>query len=267
MASSSSSSSARSARVRVRSIPRRAFTEDLLTRLHTLSNGLMAENADHFRVHARANDLVHVFERGDGTLVGFQFWRTAPMELAGCRAILGGKLRVLPEARGAALHLRSGMRFFLANQLRHPRTRYYRLSLASLFGFVSITSALAAYHLFDPRATGAEADAVRAAFARLAEESHYDLDAGTGLFFVDIYPSAETLAAYPAGYFERPEARVYLRANPGFRDNGRYLAFWFRFTPANLISLARAIARGTSRWRARRGPAARRTGSATRAAP
>ncbi len=249
-----SSSSAASSRVRVRSIPRRAFTDELLARLHALSNRLMAEDAAHFRVSAASADLVHVFERSDGTLVGFQFWGTAPLDLAGCRAILGGKLRVLPEARGAALHLRSGLRFFLENQLRHPLTRYYRLSLASLFGFVSITSALAEYRLFDPHAAGPEAAAVRAAFERLAEKSHYRLDPETGLFFVDIYPSAETLAGYSPAYFERREARVYLRANPGFRDNGCYAAFWFRFTPRNLVALVRAIARKTRRARGRTGP-------------
>lgn len=218
-----------------------------MRRLHALSNRLMAEDLDHFRIHAGTNDVVHVFERSDGTLLGFQFWRTAPMDLPGCRAILGGKLRVLPEARGGALHLRSGLRFYLENQLRHPLTRYYRLSLASLFGFVSITSALADYRMFDPGAPGAEGAAVRAAFERLAAESHYTLDPATGLFRVNIVPSAETLAGYPASYFERPEARAYLRANPGFRDNGCYAAFWFRFTPANLLALIRAIARKRGR--------------------
>lgn len=231
----------------MRSIARSELGDELLSRLHALSNRLMAEDLDHFRTHAHTNEVVHVFERGGGELVGFQFWRTIPMELAGCRAILGGKLRVLPEARGGALHLRSGLRFYLENQLRHPLTRYYRLSLASMFGFVSITSALAHYRMFDPGAPGAEARAVRAAFGRLAAESHYTLDPATGLFDVNIVPSAETLAAYPASYFARPEAQAYVRANPGFRDNGCYAAFWFRFTPANLASLARAIARKRGR--------------------
>lgn len=222
----------------------------------------MAEDLDHFRIHAHTNEVVHVFERADGTLLGFQFWRTAPMELPGCRAILGGKLRVLPEARGGALHLRSGLRFYLENQLRHPLTRYYRLSLASLFGFVSITSALADYRMFDPDAAGAEARAVRAAFERLAAESHYMLDPATGLFTVNIVPSAETLAAYPASYFERPEAQAYLRTNPGFRDNGCYAAFWFRFTPANLACLTRAIARKRARLTTPRGRSGDRPGPA-----
>jgi len=226
--------------VRVRSIPRRAFDPTLLARLHALANRLLPEDLDHFRVHAESNELVHVFEHG-GEIVGFQFWRTTPLDLPRARAILGGKLRILPAFRNRALHLRSGLRFYLQEQLRHPLTRYYRLSIASLFGFVSITSALAEYHVFDPRAADAEGRALRAAFERVAAENDYRLDPETGLIFVDISMAEETLAAFPASYFERREAKRYAELNPGFRENGSDVAFWFRFTPANLRSLLAKI--------------------------
>lgn len=229
---------------RARSVPRRQFTPALLGSLHTLANRLLSEDAAHFRVHAETNDVVHIYERVDtGAPVGFQFWRTAAMALPGCRAVIGGKLRVDPAFRGRALHLRSGLRFYLETQLRHPRTRFYRLSLASLFGFVSITSALADYRLFDPAAPGPEGRAIRGAFQRLADDSDYQLDPATGLVFVGIRPTEATLAQYPAGYYQRREALVYARANPDWRANARYVGFWFRFTPANLASLVRAIVR------------------------
>jgi len=228
---------------RARSIPRRGFTPELLRSLHTLANRLLSEDAEHFRVHAETNDVVHVYERVDtGEPVGFQFWRTAPMELPGCRAVLGGKLRVDPEFRGRALHLRSGIRFYVENQLRHPATRFYRLSLASLYGFVSITSALASYTMFDAGAPGAEGRAIRRAFEALAAQSHYSLDDKTSLFAVGIRVTEETAAQYSPAYYERPEARAYIRVNPGWRD-GYNLGFWFRFTPANLGKMLRTIAR------------------------
>jgi len=227
-------------RDRIRAIPRRAYTDELLAKLHELSNRIMPEDPAHFRVHADTNEVVHVFEH-DGDIVGYQFWRTAPFDLPGTRMILGGKLRVLPEHRRRALHLRSGLRFYLSCKLRHPTTRYYRLAIASLFGFVSITSALAEYHVFDPRADDAEGRALRAAFARLAAENDFRLDPQTGLVFVDIGIAPETLAQYSPSYFERPEARVYARTNPGWRENRSDVAFWFRFTPRNLVSLARKI--------------------------
>lgn len=230
--------------LRTRSVARRAFTSALIGSLHELANGIMAEDAEHFRVHAETNEVVHVYERADtGAPVGFQFWRTAPMELPNSRALIGGKLRIDPAFRRRALHLRSGLRIYLENQLRHPRTRFYRLSLASMFGFVSITSALAEYHLFDVTARDPEGLAVRAAFEQFSEQSHYEIDESTGLIAVGIRPTADTLAQYSPAYYARREAQAYERANPEWRTNGRFVGFWFRFTPANLWSLSRAIVR------------------------
>jgi len=90
--------------VRARSIPRRRFTPELLDSLYTLANRLLSEDAAHFRVHAETNEVVHIYERADtGAPVGFQFWRTAPMDLPGCRALIGGKLRVDPAFRRRGL--------------------------------------------------------------------------------------------------------------------------------------------------------------------
>jgi hypothetical protein len=231
-------------RDRIRVIPRRAFTDELIDKLHAFANRLLPEDPAHFRVHAYTNEVVHIFEHGE-VMAGYQFWRTARLDLPGARAILGGKLRVLPAYRRRALHLRSGLRFYLACKLRHPFIRYYRLAIASLFGFVSITAALAEYQIFDPRPGpgDAEGEALRAAFARFAAESNFRIDPKNGLVFVDIGIAPETLAQYPEAYLDRPEARVYARVNPGWRDNQCDVAFWFRFTPRNFLSLLRRIRR------------------------
>lgn len=230
--------------VRLETLWRRDFSEERLRELHAMASALMAEDFDHFRVHAETNDLVHVFRRADtGAIVGFQFWKTAPIGLPRSRAIVGGKLRVLPEFRSRGLHLVSGLLFFLEVKRRDPFTRYYRLSIASMFGFVSITEALAEYQLFDPRRRGGEDEAVRAAFLALAAESHFRVDEETGLFFVNIFMTEETLGRYPPRYFEKPAARVYASINPEFRSNGCYAGFWFRFTRANLIAMSRVIVR------------------------
>ena len=229
-------------RVRIRSIARRSFSAQLLGELHALSDRMMREELAHFSVHARTNDVVHVFERADTReLVGFQFWKTVPVALPRARAIVGGKLRVLPEYRRQALHLRSGLRFYALAQLRHPRTRFYRLSLASIFGFTSIASALAEYRLFDPHATDTEGRALAAAFEQVATGSGYTVHRDAGLFEVRIFMTEETLQRYPASFFDKPAARVYAAANPGYRTNGCYVGFWFRFSLPNLVALARAI--------------------------
>jgi hypothetical protein len=170
---------------------------------------MLSEDIEHFRLHAETNEVVHVYERTDtGAPVGFQFWRTAAMDLRDCRVLIGGKLRIEPEFRRRALHLRSGVRSYLENQLRHPGTRFYFLAVASLFGFVSMTSALADYRLFDPSANDAEGRAIRRAFEALAAQNHHRLDEATGLFAVGIKITEQTLAQYSSAYFDRPEARA-----------------------------------------------------------
>ena len=230
--------------VRLETLWRSDFTEPRIRELYALASSLMAEELDHFRVHAETNDLVHVFRRADtGAVVGFQFWKTAPIGLPRSRAIVGGKLRIVPEFRGRGLHLISGLLFFLAVKRKDPLTRFYRLGIASVFGFASITEALAEYQIFDPRRRSEEDNAVRAAFVALAEESHFRVDEETGLFFVNIFMTEETRRRYPPSYFEKPAARVYASINPEFRSNGCYAGFWFRFTRANLLALTRVILR------------------------
>ena len=222
----------------------RDITEAELRELHAMSNELLAEDLAHFRVHAGANDLVHIFRDADsGKIVGFQFWQTAPIRLPASRVILGGKLRIRPEFRNRGLHLLSGLMFYLQNKIRSPWTRYYRLSIASLFGFVSITEALARYKVFDPRAEGREAEAVGEAFTALAEESHFHLDLETGLFLVNIFMTPLTLDRYPPRYFDKPAARVYASKNPKYRENGSFVGFWFLFSPDNLLSMMSVIRR------------------------
>jgi hypothetical protein len=239
-------------RVRIRSVPRADFSHALLGELHELANRLMREDFAHFCVHAETNDVVHVFERADTrAVVGFQFWKTMPLDLPRARAIVGGKLRILPEFRRQAVHLRSGLRFYATAQRSYPLARFYRLSLASIFGFTSIASALAEYRFFEPRPTDDEGRAITLCFHRLSAGSGYEVDDETGLFFVRIFMTEETLALYPASFFEKAEARAYAAVNPGYRTNGSYVGFWFRFSPRNLLSILRAI-RSAQRRRGRR---------------
>lgn len=225
-------------------VRREVLSDALIRELHAVANSLMAEDLEHFRVHALSNEVVHVFRRTDTrSTIGFQFWKTAPIGLPRSRIILGGKLRILPEFRNRGLHLLSGLTFFFQEKLRHPRSRHYRLSIASLFGFVSITEALARYHIFDPHLRTEEGNALREAFRTLAEESHFRVDEERGLFFVNIFMKPETLGRFSPDYFDRPAARAYATVNPEFRTNGSYVGFWFRFTPDNLASLTGATLR------------------------
>src|SRR5262245_21218645 len=106
----------------------------------------MAESFEHLSWHAATNDELHVFRHSEsGELAGFQFWRTLPGIDDGHRVVLGGKLRIHPEARRRGLHLASGLAVLCEQRRRFPAARITRLSVASLFGFVSIARRLAHY--------------------------------------------------------------------------------------------------------------------------
>jgi hypothetical protein len=239
-------------RVRLETVRRDALTDERIKELHALSNRLATEDYEHFAIHARTNERVHVFRRADtDEIVGFQFWQTKPLGVPRSRVAPAGKLRVVPEFRNRGLHLLSMLLFFAQNKIRHPRTRYYCTELASVFGFISVTEALADYTVFDPDADDPLSRAIRASFEAEAAESEFELRPG-GLFFVDIFLTADTFAPYPASFWQRPAARVYAEVNPDFRSNGCYAAFWFGFTPRNVLALSRRIARklfGPSRGR------------------
>jgi hypothetical protein len=229
--------------VRLQAVRREALTPELTHELHAMANRLATEDLAHFEVHAKSNDVVHVFRRRDtNEVVGFQFWRTMPIDLPRSSVVAGGKLRMDPEFRNRGLHLLSGLVFYLSERARHPATRLYRISVASVLGFISLTEPLASYALLQPTATDRESRAIRDVFAALAAESDFELrDDGT--VFVDIYMTEETLGGYPARFFERPAAQIYRAANPDFRTNGCFLGFWFRFTPRNVLGLTRAVLR------------------------
>ena len=59
----SASASMQKVAVRTRSIPRRSFTAELLRSLHSLSDRMISEDIEHFRIHAETNEIVHVYER------------------------------------------------------------------------------------------------------------------------------------------------------------------------------------------------------------
>jgi len=235
--------------VRLETVRRGSLTAEHIRELHAFSNQLASEDLEHFAVQLRAYDLGHVFRRADThDVVGFQFWQSMPAGAAArSRIVSWGKLRVAPEFRNRGLHLLSAVVFFFQNKVRHPFTRYTCVVLASVMGFISITEALADHTPFDPSQRSSEAGPVRDALLTLADEGHYEMREDTGLFFVNIFMTAETLGRYPASFFERPSAKVYASVNPDFRTNGCYAAFWFRFTPKNLAALTRTIARKLTR--------------------
>lgn len=225
-------------RMQIRAVS--SLQQNEVAELHALANSLMQEDLEQFAKHVAANDSVHIFRGADGRVLGFQFWRHAVAD--GIQFIMGGKLRMHPSVRRRALHLYSGLLYYAERRLAMPLTPVVRLSIAAIFGFVSITEALAHYEFFPAPKANRDSPKIDAAFARMASYSGF-LIRPDQTFFVNIYPTAQTLESYPAAYFERPAAQAYRAINPEFRTNGCYVGFWFRFELRNLRSLWQAIKR------------------------
>jgi hypothetical protein len=215
--------------------PRESWAPDLLAELHTLAIGMSSEPREHFDRHAHTNDSVHLFRAQDGQLVGFQFWRA--LSLPEARVVVGGKLRIAAAYRRRGLHLRSGLAFYREQLAEHPHV--VRVSLASIFGFVSITRALVHYDILNEKIGPAW---LCHAVDMLARESHFTYERATGLVRVGIQITAQQLASYPEAFFEGPAASVYAQYNPDYRHNGTYLAFGFALSNENLNAIERAVA-------------------------
>lgn len=216
--------------------PRESWDTRLLEQLHRLAVEMSDEPRAHFDRHAYTNDCVHLF-RDQGALVGFQFWRALARPEA--RLILGGKLRIVPSHRRRALHLRSGLAYYQEQLQAHGSA--YRLSMASLFGFVSLTRALAHYDLIRE---GSVPDWLCDALMELARESDFTYERASALVRVGIQVTPAQLAAYPEAFYASAQARAYATHNPDYRTNGTYLAFGFALTDANLAALAQAVGGG-----------------------
>ncbi|GIL37949.1 hypothetical protein [Roseiterribacter gracilis] len=227
--------------VRLQTVRRDAYDQAFLTELFDLSRTVIGEQWDGFRTHAETTALVHVFrDVKDGSAIGFQFWRVVPLQLPRSQAILGGKLRVKPEFRRRSLHILSALLFYLHCKARHPTTRFYRLSLAALFGFVSVTGALAWFRFFDEDDRSEEGQALSAAFAAFAADNGFRIEP-KGLVHTGVGVAEATLAQFGPAYFEREATRAYVARNPDFRTNCCSVAFWFRFDRRNIISMLRTV--------------------------
>ena len=225
-------------------IGRSDWTSPLFDELYALATSMSAEERANFEQHAWTNDTVHLFRAADGgALAGFQFWSCGPTSASGRPVVLGGKLRVLPRYRRRALHLRSALAYYDQVLRAGPAHSVERLSLASLFGFVAIAGALHDYRFIAEDELQPDERWLCDAVAERAAHSGYRYERDSGIVHVQIRPTAAQLSAYPDAFYQTPLARAYRARNPGFLDNGCYLAFGFALSLPNLQAIDAAIAR------------------------
>ncbi len=222
--------------------PRATWSDALLAELYALAITMSAEDRGHFLKHAYTNDTLHLFRAQDAHVVGFQFWRSDWAPNRNDRLIVGGKLRIAPRYRRCALHLRSGLAYYREQLCTHAETGMYRVSIASLFGFVAITRPLASYQFVSEGTLEPAQRWLCDVVDTLARDSDYAFDRSSGRVQVGIKMTESQLSGYPASFFQSAHARAYAERNPAYATNGSYLAFWFPLSTENLSGIERAIA-------------------------
>jgi hypothetical protein len=164
--------------------------------------------------------------------------------------------------------------YYAWKQLRHPLTRFFFFSIASVFNYVSMKRSVGRYYVLnnihppEERAivaplysileryhshtthplstttlTSANRVRVRSRVCgcvrcRAVKDDNFEVEEGTGAINVHVVIQPETFAEYPESYFDLPEAREYIALNPRYRE-GYDLSYVFPFSLANVVSMAR----------------------------
>lgn len=213
------------------------YSDDLFERLYKVAcDSGIREHYDHFSRHCITNDFVHLFRDPQENLLGFQFWKSPPPEHAASsvRIILGGKLRLLPDARRRGLHLYSNLcAFKYFASVNTTGCTFHRVGLVNIFGFNSLVVPGLEYDTFPFSATSSDArDVILPAITELSDAGAFTIDERTGV--VDVGQTFSDAAIAPPGspFWDRPAVRKFLELNPRWQDRDIFLSW--PWNPQNL---------------------------------
>jgi len=178
-------------------------------------------------------------------------WQLQHTKNSRVKVILQGKLRITEPYRRRSLHVAAGLRFFLAQKLRYPLARFFMISVASLFNFVSMTMAVHRYIVLNQPASSAR-DSVHQLLYQVLRE-HVEQNGFTfatdGCINVRITLQPDVVEAYPSSYHRLPAAREYVQLNPRWRE-GHDLAYAYEFALLNVfVMLWRLLKHHWRMWR------------------
>jgi len=161
--------------------------------------------------------------------VGISMWRTKPTASPRVKAIVQGKLRIQQQYRRLGLHIRACLLYYARVQWREPCVRFYFVSVASLFNYVSVRKQISHCKIWNGNNGGAQLDPMLHA---ILKEDRFEVDA-KGAINVQVHIRDETIAEFPSTYYDSPEAREYIARNPQWR-HGFDLAYFYPFDVRNV---------------------------------
>lgn len=236
--------------LRVETIPRSKFGQELYEPLYDLANSLVHEDFELFCRHCDTNDLCHVFSDANcGSVRGFQFWRHKRTADPAVQLLWGGKLRMHPSIRRRGLHLFSNLlcyERFSAPSLLHTNSvvpRFYRMGLVNLLAFNSLTAGIEEYDTY-PFTRIRDSQLIVSDLHPFCDESGFRFDDQTGQVDVGQEFSKDTLsitADTGRGFWARPKVREFIDLNPRWED--RDVSIAWEWNAPNIAAVEAFVAR------------------------
>jgi len=125
------------------------------------------------------------------------------------------------------------------------------ISVASLFNYVSMRRAISNFWIFNNKCkekikNTREFDLLAQILETQCIQDQFCWDRENGPILVNVFIPESTIKEYPPEYFEMPEAKEYIDANPKYKE-GYDLAYTFPFDFINVMGLTWRIIKQNSR--------------------
>jgi len=166
----------------------------------------------------------------DSKLIGVSFWRTLPTSNKNCQVIYQGKLRIDSKFRRHGIHILAVLKYYFTKQWKSPFTKFYFLSIASLFNFVSMRKQVIEYTVF-PNMLETLVSVLR----HCAQQDRFEIEEKTGCINVHVIIHPQVFSEFPSSYYEMPEAQQYILLNPKYKE-GYDLSYAYPFSVVNVCS-------------------------------
>jgi hypothetical protein len=218
------------------------FAPALVTRLFNFSSAFSKETEHAFARHVSTLAEIHVFGSGDEEVTGFQMW-PAPVRMpGGVVVMMGGKLRLARAARRTGLPQRSNLAFAERHAAREGE-QWYRLSVASVFGFNSLASSLSSFFVLGSPEEPRELREVFAAqVERFCQVNGFAANADGTVNVRFSLPASLLQEANNPIFRSRAAVRRYEQLVPRWHDpaSTTYVAWGWKFDRSNIDALRKA---------------------------
>jgi len=207
-------------------------------RIYEFCNSLMEESFESFHRHVSLHDVVYLFYKKETReLIGVSYWRHKDTQHPHIKVIIQGKLRIHKDYRRRGLHNRAGLYYYLRCQIRAPFIRFFFVSIASIFNYVSMRKTVGEYYILNDvcsPSTPRNVSFLYPVLHGMMKEDNFKFDEETKAIYVHVTIREDVMNEFPPSYYQLPEAQEYMQVNPKFKA-AHDIAYAYPFTLANVL--------------------------------